>query len=138
MINPLCHFFVAGNPASKGSTRTFWRGGKLRTVNACRRESQWADNVRWIALAEWRPRSPLTEQVCVELEFLFHRPSTCRGTPNVGRIDVDKAIRSVLDALTTIIYRDDRQVLDVHARKRYAEGSEAAGVHITVGLVEAA
>ena len=39
--------------------------------------------------------------------------------------DIDKLARCALDALTGIVFRDDAQIVDLHATKRYGEPERA-------------
>lgn len=55
------------------------------------------------------------------IEFYLERPESCPKTrryPSV-RPDIDKLVRSTLDALKGVLYLDDAQVVDVAARKNY-------------------
>jgi crossover junction endodeoxyribonuclease RusA len=72
--------------------------------------------------------------IAVELDFVMPRPKrTPRATPAaIRRPDVDKTARPGRDALSRIVYADDAQVVDLHARKRVAELDETPGVHINV------
>lgn len=78
--------------------------------------------------------------VKVEMEFLFHKPKTVkRKYPSVIP-DVDNCIKSTLDGLNPITdsygrvtpgaWRDDGQVVEVHAVKKYTEGEEKTIVRI--------
>lgn len=82
------------------------------------------------ALAAWRSAialeakragaKPHLEPVEMELQFTIPRPKTVtRDYPSVAP-DLDKLIRSVLDALTSVAYRDDGQVVGITASKEYA------------------
>ena len=52
--------------------------------------------------------------------------------PHLKKIDVDKCIRAVGDALTGIVWHDDSQVVDARGRKRYAYPDETTGAIISV------
>lgn len=127
--------FVSGTPATKGSTRSFLRGGRIVTFNACKKGKSWEQEIRWCALSEWRPRPLLEVPVAVKMVFLIAPPARGKGTPNVGRSDLDKLVRLVGDALTGAVWKDDRQVLEIHALKRYARGDEEEGVAVEVSCV---
>jgi Holliday junction resolvase RusA-like endonuclease len=43
--------------------------------------------------------------------------------------DLDKLVRAILDSLTGVVWRDDAQVVDIVARKVYAE---TPGVDIAI------
>ncbi|UTN93268.1 RusA-like resolvase [Mycobacterium Phage Sunflower1121] len=73
--------------------------------------------------------------VRASLTFVMPRPS---GTPKsytppaVKRPDLDKLARAVLDGLTDVVWLDDSQVDDLHARKVLAELSQQPGCHMRI------
>lgn len=82
----------------------------------------------------------------IDMEFVFARPSshlTSRGGLRVSAPrfhtnmpDVDNLVKLVLDALNGEFYRDDRQVIAISARKRFAAPGEVSstGVVLTYGV----
>lgn len=136
-------FSVAGTPRPQGSKRVV-RG---RLLEASRHVAAWREAVRQAA-TEAMPDGyePHDGQVEVSLVFLMPRPKGhvgARGlrpsapTSPLGRPDVDKLARAVLDALTGVIFRDDSQVVLLTASKEYAApdiGGEP-GVHIGVSCL---
>lgn len=71
----------------------------------------------------------------VEATFLVkppqHIPADRGGLPIV-RDDLDKLVRGLLDAITGILWRDDGQVVDLVARKRYAPAGTLPRVDVTI------
>lgn len=59
----------------------------------------------------------------IKLEFIFERPPSVskRRVYPVVKPDIDKILRSTLDALTGCVYEDDAQVVSVTTGKRYGE-----------------
>lgn len=73
--------------------------------------------------------TPIDGAITISMEFRYLRPkSVSRIEPTVPP-DLDKQIRSILDALTGVAYKDDSQVTSIQATKRYAQ---TAGVDIVV------
>jgi Holliday junction resolvase RusA-like endonuclease len=76
----------------------------------------------------------------IDLEFVFARPASHLTKAGVLRAsaprlhtnmpDVDNLVKLVLDALNGEFYRDDRQVIEISARKRYTQGREPAGTDV--------
>jgi len=60
--------------------------------------------------------------VRVRVAFALPRPKSikARTIPHLTAPDIDKLSRSVLDALSGVLYRDDSQVVELHATKYYA------------------
>lgn len=73
--------------------------------------------------------------VMVDVTFVLKRPKATPKTktpPAVKKPDVDKLARAVLDAITGIVYNDDSQVVELHARKRLAYLDETPGAIIKI------
>jgi crossover junction endodeoxyribonuclease RusA len=129
-------FIVTGKPEPKGSTRMLPRGGvrgarPLITSDNPKLKA-WQRTVRVDAQLQ---RVPLfTGPVAVRLAFRLARPISLprRITLPYRKPDVDKLTRAVLDALTGVLVRDDANVVELHATKRYIAPVEHPGVEITV------
>ena len=132
-------FRVHGTPAPQGSKRAFVVKGRaiVTDVNPAPLKT-WREDVKHAALDAMNGRLPLEGAVEVKVTFYLPKPkSVKRELPSV-RPDIDKTTRSLLDALTSAgVFRDDSQVTDLHARKRYAEipGAEVI-VRVVVDDVE--
>lgn len=110
-------FRVDGIPATKGSWRIV-HGRKLIPDNPG--EPEWAQLVAWTARATLRNRiEPDARRYRVRVVFTLPAPSGRGARKN--RRDVDKLVRSLLDALTSLVWRDDEQVDEVHATKCIGE-----------------
>lgn len=77
--------------------------------------------------------TPIDGPISITLRFRYTRPkSVSRRLPTVPP-DLDKQIRSILDALTGVAYVDDSQVVSINATKEY--GSPAGvSVELTGGF----
>lgn len=111
---------VEGIPAPKGS-KSLYSG---RMVEANKALPAW-NRALEAAFKEYRATtSPVVMTGAIQLEILFLMPrpkSVSRDRPTV-KPDVDKLCRAVLDAAERSgIYFNDSQVIDLYARKRYAD-----------------
>jgi len=137
-------WFAPGIPRPKGSKQMFLGKNKAgHSYGVMREDSRgmgaWREVVAWSAKAAmveihhpgWSDREP----VALSLEFIFKRtkhPPANQYPP----IDLDKLLRTVFDALTGVIYADDKQVMYVEMTKRYAlTPDEGPGVHIKAGSI---
>ena len=139
-------FTAYGVPAPQGSTKAFMRPGMKHPVITadCKRTKPWrqASTIAW--REELAGRAPIEGSVDVELVFYLPRPKTAprRVLHPAKKPDLDKLQRAALDALTSAgAWRDDSQVVDVVARKRFAGGvfdpAAAVGVpRATIGVRE--
>lgn len=129
----MIEFYVPGVPAPQGSKRYLGPG---RAIESSKRLPTWRADVRAAAALAWPGGNPLEGPVTASLTFVFERPKNHYRTgrnahllrdaapaaPVGGAADVDKLARAMLDAMTKIVYVDDKQVVELWARKIYAAG----------------
>lgn len=149
--------FVYGTPAPQGSKNAYAvRGkdgnptGKINQVESSKKVKPWRAAVAAVA-TNYRGIIP-TGPVTVGAEFLIGRPKSHYGTGRNARTlkdsaprdhtakpDLDKLIRSTLDALKTAgIYGDDSAVNQFGSMsKRWAEVDEIPGAIIEFGVTSA-
>ena len=138
MLNHGLIFTVHGIVAGQGSKRHVGHGVM---IEQSKRVKPWRSAVRDAALAaitEWETRHgmpwmPLAGPVRIGITFIAVRPKSHYRTGrfadilrddaplwHAGTPDVDKALRATFDALTEAgVWRDDRLVAQVSARKTY-------------------
>ncbi|TWS20790.1 RusA family crossover junction endodeoxyribonuclease [Tsukamurella asaccharolytica] len=123
--------FVPGRPAPQGSKRHVGRGIMVESSKAV---GPWRAVVA-LTLGENVP-APIDGPVTIRAEFVMPRPKALpktKPTPAATKKpDVDKLLRAILDAGTSIAWIDDSQIVDVHATKRIAERDEQPGVALTI------
>jgi Holliday junction resolvase RusA-like endonuclease len=130
-------FRVFGIPQTKGSTKTFMRPGMRFPVitNDNTKNKSWAATVSGEAM---RVRPAALFLGPVRLHLIFHLPKP-KSLPKrrvswpTKKPDLSKTTRSVEDALTGIIWRDDAQVVQSSQEKIY---SDAPGVEIMVTPID--
>ena len=136
----LVEFFVAGEPKAKGSMRSIPfqdKAGKLHvnTFHDTKSGTAWERVTKLAALESWEGNPAYDDAVRVELTFTLKRPKTVsvkkRPQPIV-KPDIDKLSRSVLDAITGVIFSDDAQVTVLVATKRYGSAAEPTGVDVRI------
>lgn len=136
----MIEFHVPGKPVPQGGMTAFARGNKVRVVNKSSDQlKNWRALVTLTA-AKHFPK-PLTGQICVVVVFSLPRPKGHYGTGRNADVlkasspahpttkpDLDKLVRACLDALSTVAFEDDSQVVSVIARKRYGQPSTAISI----------
>jgi len=137
-------FAVKGAPLTQGSKVAFVINGRaiMHEMSDKKTKSRPKN-----ALKIWRQRIAnaatygglamgWTGAILLECEFVFPRFKshfTAKGTlasgaPMIPREDLDKLIRAVGDALSGVVYEDDRQITGFGAStKRFAKTREAIG-----------
>lgn len=127
---------VWGRPMPKGSFRAVPRryGGGTYLKPMSSGEPAWSEQVAWAAKAAHLVLIPRPLAVKIAIEFFFPRPQAHGWAIKRGELvptrpttppDLDKLVRSVLDALTGIVYDDDKQVVSITASKHYADRPHA-------------
>jgi Holliday junction resolvase RusA-like endonuclease len=127
---------VDGSPVPQGSLRAHMAGGHPVLVYTNREPlALWRDSIRDACPI----LEPSSGAFSVHMQFRVKRPAGHYAKAGIAarfedatpctRPDLDKLVRAVLDALTMRVWRDDGQVVEVKASKRY---SECPGVTIMV------
>jgi len=127
-------FHVAGVPAPQGSKNAYRRGGRVVLVESSKKVKPWRAAVAQAATIAYLRTEPIDGPVAVEIDFHLPRPKSLpkRVIWMVKKPDLDKLIRSTLDALSGIAYIDDNRVTRIVATKTYAASPEDAGATITI------
>jgi Holliday junction resolvase RusA-like endonuclease len=122
-------FFVEGVPVPQGSHSVF-RG---RIVDSNKGLTKWRQLVTKAAEEARAGRTfPADAEIYVLIDFYMPRGKTVTRRRPTTRPDADKCIRAVLDALThSGIYKDDGQVVSIHANQWYAD--DKPGAQIVIG-----
>lgn len=141
---------VPGIPIPQGSKTAHVLKGRaiLRDANASKLKP-WRKHVRAVAEDATRYHDTITGPVRVWVRFTFNRPPSHYRTGRNAHLlkdqaptyptaknDVDKLQRAIFDALTDAhVWKDDGQVVDVRARKFYADEHEYALPHPGVVII---
>ncbi len=126
--------FIPGRPAPQGSKRHVGGGVMVESSKAL---GPWRTVVAWHA-AQAYTGALMDGPVRVRLSFVMPRPVSTpkRSTPPaIKKPDCDKLARAILDSLTSVVWRDDSQVVDMHVMKRIAALDEQPGCHIRVETI---
>lgn len=128
-------FWVPGSPAPQGSKRHVGGG---RMIESSKAVGPWRERVALVAHQAMRDAGnsgPYVGAVTADLGFILPRPKSAPKLKVVAatkRPDLDKLVRSCLDAITHVCVVDDSQVVGLNACKRIALPGEEPGALITV------
>ena len=127
-------FDVAGLPVTQGSMRAFVRNGRpILTSTSGQKLKDWRDTIAYAAQdARQGEYADAGVPVFVSLAFALPRPKSAPKSVlyPTKKPDLDKLIRAALDALTSVVFKDDSQVVDLTATKRFAEGAPGVSVQV--------
>jgi crossover junction endodeoxyribonuclease RusA len=121
-------FKVYGIPQPQGSTKAFIPKGWTRPIITSdnKKNKPWRQDVSGAALVEMQKSGlALMEGVpiVINVTFVFDRPKSLKKgvTDKITKPDIDKLLRSVLDALTGIVFKDDSQVVLAMVEKVFGD-----------------
>ena len=120
---------IPGKPVSKARPRFVRRGEGVITFNP-----QVTEEGKWLLIAKGQVTETMTGPVRVSCEFAFERPKSHFGSgKNAGKLkssapvyhtqkpDIDNLVKFVNDCLNGVAYRDDSQIVMIHADKVWGE-----------------
>lgn len=129
-------FTIPGIPIPQGSSRAFvvkgQRGPRANVTAANSKTKGWRNDVALMA-AQHAQSSLWEGPVEIFIWFRMPRPKSIKRRKRehpIVKPDLDKLVRSVLDSLTGIIWRDDCQVVRISTSKQYDDDGVKSGVTI--------
>lgn len=138
-------FTVFGKPCPMGSKKAFVIGKRaiITDVKSDKRK-QWANAVSTVAADVMSGRELITSPIVLTVRFYFARPSAHYGSgKNAGTRkasapefhsqspDLDKLLRCLGDAMTGVVYRDDRQIFSIESSRHWTESQERAEITVS-------
>lgn len=123
-------FIVEGKPVAKARARAFRMGNKIGHYTP-EKTVTYESFVRLCAAREMVGREPFDGALALTIVIFLEIPKSWskkkREDALIGKLyptskpDIDNIIKSLKDGMNGIVYRDDSQVVDIRAKKRYAE-----------------
>lgn len=135
------NFTVFGTPVAQGRPRATTVDGRVRMYDP-KKSRDYKDYIRLVA-SEHRPQQLLDGPISLKVYIFRPIPKSFskkkRLAAESGDIrpitkpDADNYIKAIKDALKSVIWRDDSQVVDLHISKYYSDSPR-----ITVEVTEIA
>ena len=123
-------FIVYGEPQGKGRPRFVRRGNHISTYTP-QKTKTYEDEIRMMAKAAMGASGPLDTPMTVAIYIRVGIPASYskqkRKDALAGIIkpmkkpDLDNVAKCFLDSMNEIVYLDDKQVVNLHVTKVYAE-----------------
>jgi Holliday junction resolvase RusA-like endonuclease len=130
-IKQILKIEVYGEPKPQGSKNGFIRGGRVVMVEASKDLGTWRQTIAYQTRIEvekqnWE-KMDKTQTAHVTILFHFVKPPTVKRDRHTVKPDLDKLIRSVLDAITqsNAVWQDDSQVVSLFVAKEYGSKNKA-------------
>jgi crossover junction endodeoxyribonuclease RusA len=147
-------FIVRGRPVAQGNAKAFVVGKRAVVVTGAGKGplADWRQAIAEEARQVAGSRPVLTGPVMVVARFVVQRPRSHylpanrrRPEPvlrldapkySIAKPDADKLARALLDAITSVLIRDDSQVASLQAVKVYETDDLREGVHVRLATLE--
>lgn len=126
-------FFVPGPPVPKARARVVTTRGRTRAFTPDRTAS-WEARIAWRFRECFAGREPWPKDTCVGM--LVEVIVSGKGPRASIRGDFDNFGKATSDALNTLAWHDDIQVVDARIIKRRARPRETPGIRVTLWRVE--
>lgn len=122
-------FKVFGSPVAQGRPRFFVRktkgGGIFTGAFDPKTSKSWKETIKWQAIEAMKAEnfSLLEGPLSMTLHFFLPRPKSLskKVQCHIKRPDVDNLCKAVKDALRSICYHDDSQIISSVITKAYGE-----------------
>jgi len=122
---------IKGSPVAQGRPRFARIGQGVRTYDPAK-SSAWKKDIAW--QAKEQGARVMEGPLSVEVIFYLPRPKSLPKKVNhhTKRGDLDNYLKGLFDSLNGVAFRDDSQIVSLHARKVYAEHRGSPGVWINI------
>ncbi|MCK5132378.1 MAG: RusA family crossover junction endodeoxyribonuclease [Candidatus Sabulitectum sp.] len=126
-------FFIEGAPVAQGRPR-FARMGNFTKVYDPKKSKDWKEYVLKVAKSKLGKAPLLEGPLEMTLVFWMPRPKSLpkKVIHHIKKPDVDNLVKGVKDALSGFCYGDDKQIIELHAVKKYALVGEPGGVDVAI------
>ena len=129
-------FTVHGKPQPQGSAKAFIPKGWNRAIITSDNKTlkPWRQDVSAMALQAMAGQPMELGAVRVTVSFWWSKPKSTKKSVvhKITKPDIDKCLRSILDSLTGIAFKDDSQVVECHILKWFGDQE---GARVTVESV---
>lgn len=127
-------FTVPGTPVGKGRPK-FARRGNFVTAYTPEKTASYENLVKIYAAEAMQGRELLTGPVEVRMFLFVTPPASWSGKKRINALnggifptskpDIDNTVKGLADACNEIVWKDDKQIVDLTVCKRYAETARA-------------
>ena len=134
-VEKVISFVVPGTPVGKGRPK-FARRGNFVTTYTPEKTASYENLVRVKAEEAMVGQSLIDGPVSVSIILLVTPPASWSQKKQrealagsilpTSKPDMDNVIKGLFDACNEIVWKDDKQVAELHVSKRYAERAEAS------------
>lgn len=124
----MIEFYVPLEPYPKERPRFSPRNFRFITPANTR---AFENNFRALA-NQYRPAEALSGPLTMQIALYLPRPpSVKRATPHV-KPDIDNFAKSVIDAMNTVFFKDDGQIVKLIVTKLYSESPDSVGIRVVL------
>lgn len=127
-------FTIPGTPVGKGRPRLSTRGGFAR-MHTPEKTAKYEKHVRSCAYEAMKELPPTSLPLAIEVYLFVAPPESWSNKKKLAALageilptsvpDVDNCVKAITDGCNGVIWQDDKQIVDILARKRYGPKAEA-------------
>lgn len=125
-------FFLPIEPRPKRTGQMSFRNGKAvffknKTNRAFEKEvkSFFEYNFKNVWYSKEKP-------LRIKVQFNMKRPKSVKRVYHTVKSDIDNLLKNLFDSLQGILFEQDQQIIEIHAKKSYAENLENVGIHVII------
>lgn len=110
---------IFGEPVAQGRPRAFKKGNMIGMYDP-KKSSTWKDSIKIQAINQ--KATMLSGAISMHASFYLTRPKSLskKVKHHIKKPDVDNLLKSLKDALKSICYHDDSQIVRVIVEKEYS------------------
>lgn len=118
---------IAGNPIPLARPRFCRKGNYVGTYDSQKKEKE---QVQWQLKSQFR-NQPFDFPLAIDLTFFMQIPKStpkgkkrqmiCGILQHIKKPDIDNLQKFILDCMNNLIFVDDSQIIELNAKKLYAE-----------------
>lgn len=126
----LVQFVVPGTPVAKGRARSFLRAGHIAHCTP-EKTARYENLVKLAAQTAMAARSPIEDAVLLGVVAYMPIPASWSQKKKDAAVreeikptirpDLDNIIKALKDGMNAVVWKDDSQVVEIHAAKRYSD-----------------
>lgn len=112
-------FIIKGEPVPKGRPKLTSFGGHARAYTPAKtREAE--QNIR-AQIVQQLPKGfmPMQGAIAMRAVFVLTKPKSVKRIYPSVKPDADNLLKALLDAMNTVVFRDDAQIVHITATKEY-------------------
>lgn len=129
------HYEILGTPRPKGSKTPVTRNGKTWLIETSKYQKDYEKQATLQILGQkepWHICHPKSTPISMSIVFCMQKPKKGKYDHPVVKPDLDKLVRTILDACTNAkLFEDDSQITTITTSKKYTQNEPYTQITLT-------